>query len=498
MGQRLACLWLVALCVLCALCALSPASAQNRDEARRILEQDQQRQSLLRERELQDALDASGERPTIVIDGQTHTVGKNANDLGQALYLSLQHRQWQAAALFLAEYLTLPDHDRLLVYYAQGSLARALGHYREAVQAYTALLELQPDFLPARLELARVLFEDQQDARAQALFAAIATSIDADDPKTAGVRATIAQYQQALAQRLQWSGTFAFGPAWTDNANRTSASQTCLWLHEESGTCIIDRKLPDAIRAEGIDFDGSLQRRMVLYGHHGLSLRALAFGQAYRDHSEYNELNASLQAGYSYRSGRHNAVLAPSFDYYAVGNAALSGAWGLHAEWSRTLSPASMLKLEADWKDQRYRQAAYGSSFDGIQRSASATYFRSLGPRWMLFAGVDAVDSQAPEQVNAYLSRGLRAGASLQWPSGISQTLFASYRERDHGAYSELFGERRSDQERGYTFVLRAERFAFAGFTPVLTLRHSRVRSNVDWLYSYDRDAASLKLERSF
>ena len=147
------------------------------DDLRRVLEQgselrhQQQDQQRLRQ--------AESERPTITIDGQTLRVERTVDDLGQALYLSLQHQQWGAAQRFLDEYIELPGHDPLLRHYAQGGLARVAGNHRRAANEYEALLAAQPDFLPARLELARVYAEDQRDRDAVALFTAIAGGINA-------------------------------------------------------------------------------------------------------------------------------------------------------------------------------------------------------------------------------------------------------------------------------------------------------------------------------
>lgn len=34
--------------------------------------------------------------------------------------------------------------------------------------------------------------------------------------------------------------------------------------------------------------------------------------------------------------------------------------------------------------------------------------------------------------------------------------------------------------------------------SPSLTVKYSKVQSNIDWLYSYDKNSISLKLERQF
>ncbi|WP_303635681.1 surface lipoprotein assembly modifier [Stenotrophomonas tuberculopleuritidis] len=468
------------------------ACAQQED-LRRVLEQgsDLRHQQQDRQRLRQ----AEGARPTLTIDGQQYRVERTADDLGQALYLSLQHQQWQAVAAFLAEYIELPDHDPLLRHYAQGALARASGRHAAAAAEYQAVLAAQPQFLPARLELARVYAEDQRDADAIRLFTAIAAGIDADDPATAGVRARVQGYLQALRARQQWKGALALGPAWSDNVNRSSASRTCLF--GDGATCFIERRLPEAQAASGADFDGSLERRWVLAGHHGLYVRGLAFGQAWRGHSGYNELNASVQAGYSWRTARHTLLLAPSYDYQALGNHALQGGSGVHGEWQFALDARSLLKLEADWKRQRYRQPGLAANYDGELSALYATWFRALNPRWTVFAGVDASDSRAADAANGYRQRGLRLGAARQW-AGTSATVFVSLRRRDYHAWSPLLEARRQDDEQNVIAIVRSERLAVAGLVPSLSLRYARIDSSVGWLYSHDRSLLSLKWERAF
>lgn len=484
-------IWVVALSAIAAL-PLAADAQQQQDDMRRILEQRNQAQSDARERAImKDETDKS--RPTMVVDGREYTVGRNANDVGRALYIALQNKQWSEARSFIDEYLTLPDRDPMLVHYAQGAFARLQGDYAKAQSEYKALLRLKADFLPGQLELARVLFEDQQNAEAKALFSSIEQSIDRSDAKTSGVFDSIGSFQQALTERDHWQGTFALGPAWSDNVNRTSASSNCLIFLE--GQCYFNRSTPDAVKSIGLEYDAANEKRWSIRGHHGLYARMTLFGQSYRDNSQFNEVTAVVQSGYSFKSGRNAFSLAPSFEYYGLGNQSLYGAPGLHADWSWTISPTSLMKLEGDWKRLGYRRQDYGDYLDGETTSVFATMFKSFGAQWMGFAGVDAVDSQAQEDVDGFFQRGIRVGGSLQWPTGIQTTLFSSFRWRDYGAYSAVLEARRRDREQGYTLIFRAQRWSWAGFTPVLTFRRNTFKSNIDWLYSYDRDAVSLKFE---
>jgi len=470
-------------------------SACGQDDTRRLLEQDARQQALQREQQLLEQA-TDGDRPTLTVEGKTYRVESTANDVGQALYLMLARQQWTLARGFLQEYRQLPDRDPLLLHYAQAMLYRSDAQHAQAIAEFTALLALQPDFMLARLELARTLFEDQQDVEARSLFDSIQASLAVEDPRNAGVRQTVALFQQALRNRARIEGSFALGPQWNDNLNRSSASRIC--LYQLGDECLLDRQTPAAVSGEGIEYDATLGKRVALAGHHGVYMRSLLYGQVYRDGSEYNEASFAAQAGYSYRSARQRVSLAPTFDYYRWGAQTLYAGWGVHAEWSWTPRPRHLLRLEADSKALRYRNDSLAGNYDGSVNMLSLTYFNALSQRWTLFAGADVADSGARQHINAYLQRGLRAGAVLQWPEGVSTTAMVSLRERRHDAFNAAVDRRREDIEQNYTLVIKASRWAMAGFVPVLTLRRNVTRSNVGWLYSYDKNVASLKLERVF
>ncbi|WP_235528384.1 hypothetical protein [Sphingomonas sp. Leaf231] len=88
----------------------------------------------------------------------------------------------------------------------RGGLARSEGRLVEAERRYRAVLAIQPDFLPGRLELGRVLFEDRKDREASALFRAIRTDLAAAVETAAGVRATVDTFIAALDRRRGGQG----------------------------------------------------------------------------------------------------------------------------------------------------------------------------------------------------------------------------------------------------------------------------------------------------
>ena len=437
-----------------------------------------------------------GERPALTIDGQTHTVKHEESDVGRALYISIQQRQWPTVVYFLQEYRTFTNPDPMLLAYAQGSLARIRGDMVQAEAEFRMLLDIKPGFLLGQLELARVLFENRKDADSEATFKQISQTLSSADARQQGVLSTVDSFLSAVDQRQSWQASVAVGPTWADNLNQTSESYTCLLYH--GAVCLYERATPEAIEAHGLDYELTLNKRFALSGHHGLFSRTLLFGQNYKDHSTYNESQLNTQFGYSYHDRRNQYSIAPLFEFARYGNDSLYGAWGLHGEWLHYLTDKVMFKLEADYKDQKYRKEKIAAQYNGNIWSNYATVWYALPHNWTLFGGVDWTKKEADIKQNAYQQIGARAGVAKTFNRHINAVFFASVRERKHNAYSALFEEQRKDTEQNYTLIVRFPSLSLYGVEPSLTLKHSKVDSNVDWLYSYDKNTVSLKLEKRF
>ena len=439
----------------------------------------------------------STEPPTsIAIDGQTYTVGNNVDDIGRALYLSVERKSWGNVRRFLPAYLALAGHDPMLVAWARGGLARSNGRLSEAERQYRALLAIQPDFLPGRLELGRVLFEDRKDREARTLFRTIRTDLAAQGQQAAGVRGTVDTFLAVLDRRRGWQGSIAVGPGYSSNLNQSSASRTCL-LTGDDGACLIDRTLPAAIKAGGINFEGSASRRVPLKEHGGVLTRAFVYGDIWPGHGGFDQATLSAQIGYDHQTAKRSLTLSPTIDIAGFGGNLLYTAPGLRGEAVFTPSPTTALRLEMARRLFDYRGAGFGD-LDGALTEASVTGWLSLAQGWTLFGGVDAGDKQADEGANAWRHFGARLGVAHGFSGWADVTLIASARQRDHRAYSDLLEAVRRDRETNLTAVVRVPRLRFAGLTPNILLQHNRVKSNIDWLYSFRRSAVSIRLDHVF
>lgn len=446
---------------------------------------------------LKDELPNDTAAPLLTIDGQSYSVGNNLDELGRAVYLSIERQQWLHAKDYLQRYTALPGHDPMLTAYANGALARASGDLDQAEDYYRQLLAMQADFLPGRLELARVLFENRKDRESTTAFKQISSSLSPSDAQAMGLGKTVDSFLQALDHREDWQGSLAVGPIWADNLNQSSESTVVYRIETDQGPLLITRSLPKAVSAHGVDYEGTLNKRVAISGHHGVFMRSLWYGQAYDKESKYNEGTLINNVGYSYHDARNQYSLGPSYEFNTIGDNAMYSAWGLRGEWMHTLSATRMFKLEGDYKDMAYKHDI-NSNLDGDTSSVYATLWQALPRQWTLFGGVDFSDRNAQDRTAAYFQKGLRLGVAKDFEVGLSAVLFASYRTRQYDAYSAILDDRRNEDEQSYTFILRAPRLAVYDLVPSLTVKYNKVESNIDWLYSYDKNSVSLKLEKQF
>lgn len=465
-------------------------------DTRLRLDQQVERQRRTREAELVDGHEALDTPNSLEIDGQTYSISNNVDEIGKALFIVISRKRWQDVRRFLNAYESLPEHDPMLVLYAKGGLAREHGDPGAAEQHYRDLLALNPGFLPAQLELARVLFENRKDREARRAFETVRMELAKEGEKAASVIRTVEVFLVALKRRREWQGSIAIGPSYSTNVNQSSASYTCL-LQATDGTCLIDRQLPAGIKATGINFEATLGRDIPLAGHSGIKARAFLFGDVYPAHHEFSQVAAIGRLGYQYQTARNAISLSPSLEVGSLGSSVLYKAPGVNVEWTHILSRAAMLRIEGNYRDFRYRLPGFNYQ-DGPLADVSATAWYMPSPSWTLFGGPDFADKSTPNPVDTFEQWGCRIGVSKNFSSVASLLLLGSYRNRQYSTFSELLGAKRREDQFNATAIARFPALQFARLVPEVIVQHTRVESNIDWLYSYKRTTASVRLSHAF
>ena len=488
--------------VLTAAVLLAPLSATHAQEignedTRLRLDQNLRQQSNEAEKKFLEGADAIDAPPsTLKIDGKTYSVSDNVNDIGMALYVSITYKNWADVRRFLKAYLRQEKRDPMLVLYAEGAVARVCGDLHAAEQYYRQLLRTHADFLPGRLELARVLFENHQDDDALMEFTVARAALERQGKKATGVLRTVDAFLAALRRRRGWQGFFALGPSYSTNLNQSSDSYTCL-LTGADGTCLFERKVPDPIAAVDINFEGSLARRIPIGGHGGMQGRVFVYGDVYPGHHDYSQTTLSTQIGYDYQASQDTLSLAPSYDIGTLKSAILYDAWGGDVSWLHNFSPTAVLKIETKLRRLDYRLASY-EPYDGLLSETYLTAWYMPFRGWTIFGGPDFTDKLADDAANAYRQYGMRAGFNTSFGSWVQLLAFASLRYRVYGAYSALLEAKRHDWNQNYTMIVSLPALRLAGLTPEIKAQHYRVHSSVAWLYSYDCTTVSLRWKYAF
>lgn len=435
---------------------------------------------------------------TILIDGvkektvaDESELNQDINDASFALMNAINHAQWDQVQQQLASYQTMDGHEKGLVWLAEGSLARARGDYAAAQKAYQALLADYPDFVRARLDLARLLFEDHQNKEAQQAFLAIdRTNLPVE------VQNNINTYLNALKLREQSNGSLSFGFGYADNLNQSPRQEPVCLSYHPLGFCENLRSSPAPIRAQSVNYAATLSKRYALNTHHGIQIHTALSGNIYQNQRDFNEHNASLAIGYDYRNAHHHLFAAPFYEHDTYGNRSMYRATGAKVQWTYRFSGSLNAHLQFEHKNQRYLAENY-HHHNGTQNTlyAGLNYARNNS---LYYASLDASQQNARAHALGYRQIGARLGFYHPFNAGFTTHFSATLRHKNYRERQANLDTRRRDTEQIYSLSLGAPRWAIKGFTPSLNLRHHRIKSSLDWLYSHHRNEITLKWEKFF
>ncbi|CDL84013.1 porin family protein [Xenorhabdus szentirmaii] len=423
--------------------------------------------------------------------GQPFEIENNPENLAKALYFAINYQRWSEVKRLLAVYQKIPESNPLLVDFAQGGLARIEGKLALSAAHYQKILSQQPNSTRIKLELARVYFEDYNNREAEKLFSELREQHQL--PKI--VLENIDRYLHAIPLRSRWHSSFSISSVYDDNLNMTPNQEAqCLLILE--GHCLMQRKLPKIIKEWGSTYTATLSRRYSFAGHHGVFGRALIYGENYPHYHDANENIFLLVNGYNYKNRTHDLSFGPLFEYKQSAGKTEYYALGAKLEWQWAMTAQTGLNVEISNKRLNYQQN------DSVKNgSLSSSYFslsHFINDKVILFGGGQwsYQDSQRPS--SRYQQWGITAGIAGQIYSGINGSLVATLRQLRFAAYNAVLEARRQDNEQIYTASIKFPKAKIVGMTPSLIFRHRHNRSNVDWLYSYDKNQVQIQLEKYF
>lgn len=415
--------------------------------------------------------------------------------------------QNEAETLRLLEiYKAQPDADPDMVLFAEANLAVFRDDLPGALARYRELYARNPQFVRAKLDLARLLFVDRQNRESAELFGSI------DIPERPAVNEKIKGFSDALSKRDAWSGSLSVGLGHDSNLNRSSAAtmlreqQSCGF--DSNGQPILDAngnftcrsewlpmKTPDALSGRMWAYEAAAGRRLSLNGHHGIRFSGYALGKIYPENREYTEHSVSLGSAYSFQNKDTSFEIGPQIQYDWVGGKMQDSNAGVSASYNRTFADKASLGVQIEHKYDRYHSGY--EHFNGPQSLLFATGVYVLPKNWVLFGGYDFLRKNSREKVDSYRRHGLRGGISKRFDSGIEATFQTIWRKTAYQDFHAWLDTRRKDKEHTYQLDLKYDRPALRGFVPVLSLKRTDNRST-SWVNRYKRNEITFKLQYGF
>lgn len=402
---------------------------------------------------------------------------------------ALAARNYAAAEELLSVYRTWDKHDPILVDFAQGAIWRSQGKHKQAIALYRRILESKPDLPTVRLDLAAMLFEDQQLREAKKLFAETKQGLPED------VQPMIEQYETAIDERNKWRFSGILSYETDDNVNNMSSEKNIRL--PQFGNLLFEKDkefLPK--KAHGFSYVLSAEYDANMRGNHYVGLGGSVDGVSYWDAHDYDDLTAKIFWGYRYKSLKTDAYVLPFLEKRRYGNAPYYTRTGFDLGASRWVSAKWRLSANGalGWKnytdnDLQGRDAAL---------SLGATYL--LGEKTYLFGGINGGrdklyrnDGASSKRLGGYIGWGQAWGAQFG-----TRVMLNRYNERYDGVHYVFNDMRRKDKVLSTSASLWNNKLSFWGITPRLNWRWTRVNSNIDALNSYRKHKVYVDFEKSF
>ncbi|WP_369310319.1 surface lipoprotein assembly modifier [Providencia rettgeri] len=457
------------------------------------------REQLLWQKDRQSYRDKSAQLPddsqpllsdslSINFNGQIYSLENNVQDLGQAIYLAINHRQFQDVQRLLVRYQALPDADPLLVLFAKAEVAKSQKKYSQAIDYYQKILERSPKFLRIKLELARTYYEDNQNSESLALFNNLIDDKNLALP--ASVQQTIQQFIDAIENRISWTGSLSLGYKYNSNINQVPDKNT-LW-ETPSGTW----KMADPISASGLSFDASLSKIVPISGHHSLQVKGTTYGDRYPHEGEFSENTTSLATLYRFNNANSTFSVGPQLEFKTVDGKGRYHGIGGRIDGDYQFTSRFILTASADHQQLHY-QKPYNSA-DGSRSSLHLTGIYGLTTETSLFLGADTTRVKTEVRSDDYEQLGVRTGFFSMLTPDIHLLALATYRESQFQDFNAMLNVKRHDRETMYFARLNFPNYSFFTFTPYTSYRFRDNRSSADVLYSYHQHEISIGVETRF
>ncbi len=380
--------------------------------------------------------------------------------------------------------------------------------YAKAEDYFAKILQLQADFLLAKLELARCQFLRHKNLTALANFKQIQQQV-AKTAQGNSLNKSLNAYIHALDKRDAWQGKISVGMQYNSNINQSSGEQQEINL---GGGFKFIRKAPDIQSGTGLTYNLSLAKHISHYQQQGTLFSAYLSGIKYAKRlNNFTQNKAGLGFAYRHHRGIDQLDIGMGTEILYVGKEQLNipitqGVWRIQGKPFYHLFKANLgyryfystTVLGGDFLyERKYHQNNQYANNDGDSYKIELSLYQQLA-NWLLFASTHYEQQKKQLDFFNYNQWGANIGSQATLFKRLTLTLFVNVHEQKYQRYNALLGTKRNDVLRTFGMYLSPVHFFDFAIKPSLQLSHHYQTSNVPWLYSYRQSSAAINLDYRF
>lgn len=391
-----------------------------------------------------------------------------------------------AGATNILSQLLREDPSSTEALFLMGEIDSRQRKFADAIPYYRRILVDNPSVVRVRLDLARALFETEDDDAAEYNFhLALA---EGNLPST--VIDNVERYLAIIRSRRHFVYSVNLGVAPDSNINRATASDrvTLFGLPFQLS--------PQARQQSGIGVTGTIagEYRADLQPDLRVRTGALVYGLKYPSNAEFDDAQARGHIGPQWLFSRGDVSVLGVVQRRWYGEQAYSTGAGGRLEGQYWLTRQLLYSAYVEGLSSTYDKQTF---LDGyyLDQGNFLSYYITPTSFVRASAGVGYQKAQSDVFSNWYYKFGLAYQQEFAW--GITVNVAPGVQWWNYQATDPLFGVRRADQQYSATVALYKRDLTIFGFAPVISYSYTNNQSN-ESLFKYDRNQFQLGFTRQF
>ncbi|MEH8027576.1 surface lipoprotein assembly modifier [Gallibacterium anatis] len=400
---------------------------------------------------------------------------------------AILQQQWALLPRLLRQYQQQGHYDPALYHYALAAYYFNTLQYDKAILHYQTLLDLHPEVIYPRFDMAVIFFENYQYLQAKQQFERLMLKADGK------LKTLIEAYLQEIEHRQQWQPYVNFQYVKTDNVNNASSEREITI----NGKPLVkdEESLPQS--AQGVRYAFELERIKNITGNHFWQTTLGYNGVYYWDNQYYNEQTLHFSLGYMWRDAQFIGKIIPFVEQNWFGVHRYNHQFGVKLFSQIQLSEHWLWQNRLANMRKHYADTSLADRYNGNENTVSTTIIWQDNTHWQSWLNLELVSDRLKE----------KSSSSLKWASGFGITYYQKqwgtqinvrYIDRHFADHHYLMHLKRHDREYQLNGTIWYQKLSWKGFLPQLHIRYQRINSNIPAFYSRKNQELFFTIEKQF